>query len=379
MKRVTLILIVLLLLSSCSPKLQDTANLWQKALNDGKIDTALSYLADNATVTIQPPADSDGIYNGHAEIRGWYETIVAAKGSGELRDCKVDGNTLTCISTYADDGLKSIGVDFIEGSWVADIHGGKIQSYTFTMSPESLAKFPAPEPVETLAGSRTDLLGVWWFPKAGVKIEINADGTYRVASGSETIDEGEYSFNSGKITWLTSTLYCMDNPTATYEAYLTMQGETPAMLRLQVVGSDACGGRTETADGTGKFQGPSPSGTVIEPTLATEVRLTNPEAVAGKWVTRSGGYEVWHEFRPDSTMTVSVTDVGEISTSPYRFENDLMTFEDVAGNCPGIIGKYEVYGIYDGDQLVKLRFVLVGEDACEDRRKTLNGKFLTRK
>ncbi|MFC2036433.1 hypothetical protein ACFLYD_00475 [Chloroflexota bacterium] len=42
-----------------------------------------------------------------------------------------------------------MGVDSIEGELALIVREGKIQSYTFTMSPESLAKFP-PQP-ESLA------------------------------------------------------------------------------------------------------------------------------------------------------------------------------------------------------------------------------------
>lgn len=190
MKKLTLLLFVAILLTSCGPAPQDVVNLWQAALNKGDIDATLSYLAEDATVTIIPPADGDGIYNGHAEIRGWYEAIVAGKGSGILSNCKVDGETITCLSTYAEEGLKAMGVDFIEGSWVAVFRDGKIQSYTFTITPESLAKFPPPpeptaeprpEPTSAPLGAPVSgqLAGIW-------KTSIGQEGA---AYG---IDVGQY-------------------------------------------------------------------------------------------------------------------------------------------------------------------------------------------
>ena len=77
MKKITLLLFVAMLLTACSPAPQDVANSWQSALNKGDVDVALSYLAEDATVTVIPSADGDGIYNGHDEIRGWYETIAS--------------------------------------------------------------------------------------------------------------------------------------------------------------------------------------------------------------------------------------------------------------------------------------------------------------
>lgn len=275
MKKLTLLLFVAILLTACQPVAppeptdvipptqpppshQDVANAWLEVLNKGDIDATLSYLDASATVTIIPPAEGDGIYTGHAEIRGWYESLMAGKGVTTLSDCKIDGETITCIDAYEDEGLKSMGVDFIEGTWEAVIRDGKIQSYTFTMSEESLAKFPPPPstPVEAVAGSINDLVGVWWFSQSGILIEYKANGTYSVFSGSETIDTGTFSFDSGKVTYLTSTLFCSANPTATYEMYVTTQDGQPTWLRPQLVGTDLCGDRADSAKGKGKFHKP---------------------------------------------------------------------------------------------------------------------------
>jgi hypothetical protein len=129
-------------------------NAWHDALNGYDIDAALSYFADGAEVTIVPPLDEgSGVYSGKEEIRSLYEGFVAANFSCALSDCQVEGETMTCIDTYADDGLKAMGVDFIEGEWVATVRDGKIQSYTYTISEESLAKFPpAPESLAETGG-----------------------------------------------------------------------------------------------------------------------------------------------------------------------------------------------------------------------------------
>lgn len=245
-----------LLLSACAPSPQKVADAWQAALNAGDIDKALSFLAEDAVVSIVPPGpDGVGSYTGYAEIRGWYETMVAAKGSTTLSGCKIDGGTISCLDTYSDEGLKSMGVDFIEGQWVAVVSGGKIRSYTATITPESLAKFPPPP--------------------------------------------------------------------------------------------------------------------------AAEQRLTTAEAIAGKWKAQNGNYVVLHEFRANSTVIVNVSGVGLISSGPFSFEDDLLKFDDRTGDCAGMVGRYEVYGTYEGDRLVQLRFVLVGEDSCGDRRETLDGNTMT--
>jgi hypothetical protein len=130
----------LLLLTSCGPSPQEVVNSWQESLNNGDIDLTRAFLAGDAVITIIPAGpDGDGVYNGQTEIRGWYETIVSSQGGGTLSNCNVRGEVITCKSTYSDDGLKAMGVDFIEGDLVATVQDGKIQSYTFTISPESLA------------------------------------------------------------------------------------------------------------------------------------------------------------------------------------------------------------------------------------------------
>lgn len=284
MKKLTLLLLVAILLTACGPAPQSVANSWQAALNKGDIDAALSFLAEDAVVTISPAGpEGDAIFTGHAEIRGWYETLTAGKGITTLSNCKVDGETITCKDVYSDDGLKAMGVDFLEGEWVATIQDGKIQAYTFVTSPASLAKLappptpttapteppvvaptnpPLPTPTlapgEALASSVDDLVGKWWFSQAGVTIEFRADGTVHVYSGSgtdiETQDEGTYTFDAGKVTWEKSRA-CSGQFT-TYEVYVTKQDGNRTWLRFQVLGSDPCKARAEVLSGRGKFQNP---------------------------------------------------------------------------------------------------------------------------
>jgi hypothetical protein len=119
-------------------------NSWVEALNAGDIDAALSYLADDAVVQILPPAPgTSGVFSGKGEIRGWYETVVGQHGMTTLSDCQVDGETVTCVNTYAEDSFRSLGIDSVVGEWVAVVQDGKLQSYTFTMSDESLAALMA--------------------------------------------------------------------------------------------------------------------------------------------------------------------------------------------------------------------------------------------
>ena len=117
---------------------------WVEALNAGNMDDALSYVADDAVVTIVPPSPgTSGVFAGQAEIRAWYEAMGGQHGVTTLSDCRVDGETVTCVDTYAEDSLRSIGLDSVAAEWVAIVREGKLQSYTFAMTDESLKEMTA--------------------------------------------------------------------------------------------------------------------------------------------------------------------------------------------------------------------------------------------
>jgi len=129
-----------------------------------------------------------------------------------------------------------------------------------TEPPAASTPTPAPTPtsasVEALAGSVADLVGVWWLTQCPCKIEMKADGTYRVwDSYSGTQAEGNFTLEAGKVTWVTSQPTCNDIP-ATYEAFITKQDGKPVQLRLVLMGSDPCSTRAENTKGIAKFLSP---------------------------------------------------------------------------------------------------------------------------
>jgi hypothetical protein len=266
----TLVSLLCVLLYACSPSPENVADAWQAALNKGDVDGALTYLAEDAEVRIAPPGpDGDGIYSGHAEIRGWYETIQASKGAGSLKDCKVTGDQLACLSSYTDEGLKAMGVDFIAGDWEAKLKDGKIQSYTFTISDESLAKFPPPPeptaiplpepeptttpapPVEVRLDAPEALLGKWIGRNGDYEVrhEFRADGSLPViVTGIGLISNSRYWFEDGLLKIEDRTGDCM-GIVGSYEIYATYVAERPVELRLVLVGEDECADRKGTLAG----------------------------------------------------------------------------------------------------------------------------------
>ena len=125
-----------------------------------------------------------------------------------------------------------------------------IPTSTNTQAPPGTA---TPAPVEALASSVSELVGVWFLSQCPCKLELKADGTYRVwDSWSGTQAEGNFTLDAGKVTWVTSQPTCNDQP-ATYEAFITKENDKPVKLRLVLVGSDPCTTRAENSKGVAKL------------------------------------------------------------------------------------------------------------------------------
>jgi ketosteroid isomerase-like protein len=116
-----------------------------EAQNAGIVEGALAFLADDAVVQIIPPPEpaGDGVFTGKEEIRGWYEFLAGGHGSNELSNVQVNGDQVMALIRFSDDGLKEMGVDFLDYAWAVTIKDGKIQSYTATVTEESMEKLMA--------------------------------------------------------------------------------------------------------------------------------------------------------------------------------------------------------------------------------------------
>jgi hypothetical protein len=180
-------------LASCNPQ-PDPESLiqsWNDALNEGDVDAALEYLADDAVVTIvPPPPDMSGVFSGKDQIRGWYEGNVAQGGFNEFVEIKVDGDKVSWVSKFGMEEWQKIGVDSLKTLGEGIFVDGKFQSYTVTIPPESLAELPPPpeqkaenEPVEINVLEIADMVGIWSgraMGDAGYH-KFNQDGTFTVA------------------------------------------------------------------------------------------------------------------------------------------------------------------------------------------------------
>jgi len=121
----------------------------QEATQAGDIEAQLDLFADDAVYTlIPPPPGISGPLVGKDAIRARREVLPDLNAESSIEIRQVDGDTVTALSRYSDDDLRGMGVDFIEGIEEYTIQDGKISTYTWTITDESLDKLMAAMPPE---------------------------------------------------------------------------------------------------------------------------------------------------------------------------------------------------------------------------------------
>ncbi len=122
MKNVTVALMILLI-SACASTQAITEPVsvieaFYEALNDGDLDTAISFVADDARFII------DILYVGKAEIRDFYREDLDVGSYYELSDLRADGETVS----WTEKG--TIGSVTYDDPYEAVVQEGKIVSFT---------------------------------------------------------------------------------------------------------------------------------------------------------------------------------------------------------------------------------------------------------
>ena len=125
---------------------------WNDAMNAYNADAVLAFLADDAYIQLVPPPmeGHDGVFRGKEEIRAWWENLYSLNAASTVSNCQVEGETVTCLLNYTDDGLKALGLASIDNDFVVTVQDGKIQTYTATMTDESLAALMAAMPPQAM-------------------------------------------------------------------------------------------------------------------------------------------------------------------------------------------------------------------------------------
>jgi hypothetical protein len=111
------------------------------AINAHDVDAALAFFADDAIVQFpnQPPPN---VFRGKTEIRAWLQGDADQNIRVQTEQFEVAGDRMTWIGKVDVDDLRPLGIT-IEGPAEAVVQNGKIISFTFTLSQETLAKLQA--------------------------------------------------------------------------------------------------------------------------------------------------------------------------------------------------------------------------------------------
>ena len=64
------------------------------------------------------------MFTGKEEIRGWYEIMAEGQGFNTLSNVSVNGDQVTALIRFSDEGLKQMGVDFLDNEWAATVKDG---------------------------------------------------------------------------------------------------------------------------------------------------------------------------------------------------------------------------------------------------------------
>lgn len=122
------------------------------AIAEGDVDTALSYVADDAVLTLLPPPEgSTGVFAGKEEIRGWWEFLVTFNPRVEFSDVVITGNRATWRAKYWGDDFAAMGIAPAEFEGVHITRNGLLQSATWVFTAEFQARF---EQANLLAANR---------------------------------------------------------------------------------------------------------------------------------------------------------------------------------------------------------------------------------
>ena len=120
------------------------------------IEAGVALFADDAVFTVGPltPLDMPGpTIVGTDAIRAYWVAIAAKNEDISREITGVEGNTVTTQARYVDDDVRSLGLEFTEGTEEFVIQDGKITNYTYTMTDETLAELTAAMPPETMPES----------------------------------------------------------------------------------------------------------------------------------------------------------------------------------------------------------------------------------
>jgi hypothetical protein len=111
------------------------------AITKGDLETALSFIAEDAVITETPAftINDIGTFTGKQEIRKWLQRIINSHTTGKIVGTPtIEGNKLTGTEQQESDFLKKAGISFILKKVEFVIVDGKIKTATYTVLPDWL-------------------------------------------------------------------------------------------------------------------------------------------------------------------------------------------------------------------------------------------------
>jgi len=136
MKKTFAIVLGSLFLGACGPSPVQVVTEMEAAYNAKNLDGVVATLADTATLKTgtMTVAGKDKI---KAALTGMLAQNTHAELMGEY---KAEGETVSWHSKVTNDDYAKLGLSTLEAESVATVHDGKVQSFTWNLTPESTAK-----------------------------------------------------------------------------------------------------------------------------------------------------------------------------------------------------------------------------------------------
>jgi hypothetical protein len=149
-----------------------------EALMAKDVDAAMALLADEAAITVVPPPQgTSGVFVGKAEIRVWYEQLVAWNFRAEISNFQAEGDKATWTTKAWADPFEPLGILPLDYHAEGMFQEGKILSYTDTMTAESLAKLQAAmAALPVTGGARLGSRRLLWLGAGALLIGALAEG-----------------------------------------------------------------------------------------------------------------------------------------------------------------------------------------------------------
>ena len=124
---------------------EEVIRAFYEAANVGDVETSMAFFAEDAYYDlIPPPPGLTYPLIGKEAIRARREALAASNAMVVYEIVQVDGNNVTVLSQFVDDGLAEMDIDYLEATVEYVIEDGKIKSFIWTATDESMVKLGIP-------------------------------------------------------------------------------------------------------------------------------------------------------------------------------------------------------------------------------------------